>query len=146
MVLWILDSSPTCTLEWSEGKDLVPLTGSDDNISYDNSGTHGYQYRYTISSLRTNTKYYYRLTYSSGGKSYKYTGNFYTAAASSATNVKFLAYGDTRGNGGDPAYGHDSVCSGIMETLAIDPGYQSFLLQVAAWVQNGNDDTDWEDY
>ena len=146
MVLWILDSSPTCTLEWDEDEDFtLPLTGSDDNISYNNSGTHGYQYRYTISSLSTSTKYYYRLTYSSGGKSYKYTGSFSTAPASSATDVKFLAYGDTRGNGGAPAYGHDTVCSGIMDTVTIDPGYQSFLLQAGDWVENGNNDTDWED-
>jgi len=144
MVLWILESSPTCKLEWSQYESLDPCDYND-SVLYNNTWDSYYQYRYPIGSLSTNTKYYYRLSYSTGGKSYEYRGSFYTAPSSDMNDVKFLVYGDTRGTSSHIAYGHDSVCSAIMDTIAIDSGYQTFLLHAADWVQNGNSNTDWEE-
>lgn len=140
MVLWQLDGDYTCTLKWDDDENFtLPLIGSSSVTDW----TDEHHYKKKIEGLNTDTKYYYEVSYTPVSTTYKAGGSFYTA--STGNNVKFLAYGDTRGNGGDWAYGHDPVCLGIMDTLAIDSGYQTFLLHVADWVQNGDQESDWQD-
>ena len=127
MVLWQLDTTQDCTLEW----------GTDTN--YGNSATSSeyssdHQHRYTITSLTPGAKYYYRVEmYGS-----YLTGSFLAAPAADAQNVKFLAYGDTRTN---PDI-HDAVNAQMIATYTADPAYQTFTMLTGDWVISNNE-SDW---
>ena len=128
-VLWQLDSTEGCTLEW--GTDTSYSDGSTGTSEYDND----HQHKYTITDLIVNTKYYYRVTV---GVS-QYTGSFRSAPSANAEAVKFLAYGDTRTYTAD----HAVVCGAMINTFANDPDYQTFTLHVGDWVNNGATEFDW---
>ena len=127
-VLWQLPSTQGCTLEW--GTNTSYSTGSTATTEY---GTD-HQHKYTITSLTPGTKYYYRVTTPLTTA----TGSFQTAPAADATNVKFLAYGDTRSY---PA-SHNAVASAVNTTYAGDPGYQTMMLLSGDWV-NADAEADW---
>jgi len=142
-VLWQIDKSATCFLKWGENQSLNPPDGSvyTDEVSL---GTYGHQHIYTITGLDTDTKYYYKIEAGVGEGVYE-TGSFRTAPSASATNVKFLAYGDTRGNSGVPPANHDLVCEEMIETYTNrDSMFQRFLLHDGDWVEHGDDEYDWE--
>jgi len=126
-VLWQLDTTRDCTLEW----------GTDTN--YGNSVTSSeygsdHQHQYTITSLTPGAKYYYQVdVYGS-----YLTGSFLAAPAADAQNVKFLAYGDTRTN---PDI-HDAVNAQMIATYTADPEYQTFTLLTGDWVSS-NSESNW---
>ncbi len=115
-VLWQLDNSTTCTIEWG-------LSESYGNTAVTTEvGDH--QHIYTITGLFPGTKYYYQV----GGVG---SGSFTAAPADGATSVKFMAYGDTRTNAGD----HDAVNAQMINTYTtIDEGFQTVCLHVGDWV------------
>jgi len=128
MVLWQLDATQDCTLEW----------GTDTN--YGNSVTSSeygsdHQHQYTITSLVPGAKYYYQVAVDG---SYL-TGSFLAAPAADAQNVKFLAYGDTRTN---PDI-HDAVNAQMIATYTADPAYQTFTMLTGDWVANGDNESHW---
>jgi hypothetical protein len=128
-VLWQLDASSTCTLEW--GQDTSYSDGSVQTTEYGSD----HQHKYVISNLLPATKYYYRVNMSGT----YFTGTFLSAPADTETNLKFLCYGDNRTYPSD----HDSVCEQMITTYTNDPGYQTFVGQVADWVGNGDSESDW---
>ncbi|MCP5107777.1 MAG: metallophosphoesterase family protein [bacterium] len=128
-VLYQLDASSSCTLEWGTN-----TTYSDGNVQTTEYGSD-HQHKYVIPNLTPGTKYYYRVNVSG---SY-YTGTFWAAPATSAVDVKFLAYGDTRSYPAD----HDSVCAQMIDTYTNDPGYQTFTAHVGDWVNDGDQENDW---
>ncbi|MCX7013994.1 MAG: metallophosphoesterase family protein, partial [Candidatus Sumerlaeota bacterium] len=130
-VLWQLDSTSACTLEW--GLDTSYSAGSTATSEYGAS----HQHKSTITGLTPGSLYYYRVTF--GSIPYTYTGSFRAAPPASAANVKFLAYGDTRSN---PDL-HDSVCAAINTAIAADPEYQTFLVHVGDWVATGENEANW---
>jgi hypothetical protein len=125
-VLWQLDTTQVCTLEWgrdancSEGTALTNEYGSD------------HQHSYIIRSLCEGARYHYRVT---DGSANTYSGDFVTAPNESSKQVKFLAYGDTRSN----PWMHDAVCDRILDTLSRDPGYQTLLLHTGDWTTDDNE-------
>jgi len=131
MVLWQLDVTETCTLEW--GYDTSYSLGNVPVTEY----VADHQYKYTIDSLDPGTKYYYRVTQSGG----PHRGSFRTAPYADAKNVKFLAYGDTRSY---PAT-HNAVNGAMVSTFTSDPEYQTILLHSGDWVATGESETDWTD-
>jgi uncharacterized protein YjdB len=106
--------------------------GTANNASYGDK-----QHLQTITGLTPGTKYYYKVTVNGTTK----TGSFVTPPATSATSVKFLAYGDTRTH---PA-SHDAVAARINATCNSDPGYQSVLLSVGDLVSSGYNESPWND-
>jgi hypothetical protein len=127
-VLWQLDATRDCTLEW----------GTDTN--YGNSVTlseygSDHQHQYTITSLTPGTKYYYRVQVEVG----YLTGSFLAAPAADVENVKFLAYGDTRTN---PDI-HDAVNAQMIATYTADLAYQTFTMLTGDWVASGDNESDW---
>lgn len=128
-ILWQLDSTTTCTLAW--GTDTTYSTGSTVTSEYGSD----HQHKYNITGLTAGTKYFYRLNVSG---SY-YTGTFYAAPLDTATEIKFLAYGDTRSYPAD----HDAVCSRMINTYTNDSGYQTMALHVGDWVNYGDTESDW---
>jgi len=120
-VLWQINVATGCTIAW----------GTDTSYSTGNAGTTGYgtdyQHKYNITGLTPGTKYYYRVTAGSNN----WTGNFYAAPATDATNVKFFMYGDTRTNGGS----NNSLCAQMISTYTADPAYQTMVLHAGDWVE-----------
>ncbi|MHC4171685.1 MAG: alkaline phosphatase [Planctomycetota bacterium] len=127
-VLWQLDATHDCTLEW----------GTDTNYgSSATSSEYGsdHQHQYTITSLAPGAKYYYRVQVEAG----YLTGSFLAAPAADAENVKLLAYGDTRTN---PDI-HDAVNAEMIATYTSDPAYQTFTMLTGDWVANGDNESHW---
>jgi predicted phosphodiesterase len=140
-VLWQIDKFATCFLKWGENQSLDPPDGS----VYTNEvslGTYGHQHIYTITGLDTDTKYYYKIEAGVGEGVYE-TGSFRTAPAASATDIKFLAYGDTRTQEDK----HNDVCEEMVETYTNrDSGYKTFLLHAGDWVYDGDLEGDWSEF
>jgi hypothetical protein len=128
-VLWQLDVSGTSTIEW--GVDTGYTGGSIQTSEYGSD----HQHKYTITSLTPGTKYYYRVTVAG----VYHTGSFLAAPATTAADLKFLAYGDTRSYPAD----HDSVAAQMITTFTTDPAYQTLTLHVGDWVNNGDSENDW---
>ncbi len=128
-VLWQLNETRTCTLEW--GPDIT--YGESTQTTEINTGTNGHQHLYKITGLDVATKYYYRIR----GVGF---GSFRTAPRSDATQVKFIAYGDTRTY---PA-NHDLVCGRMVTNFTDDAELQTFILHVGDFVEHGLVEDDWD--
>ncbi len=128
-ILWQLDATSSCSLDW--GTDTSYSNGSTMTAEY---GTD-HQHKFTIPNLTPGAKYFYRVNVSGA----YYTGTFYAAPADTATNLKFLAYGDTRSYPAD----QDAVCSRMITTYTNDSGYQTMALHVGDWVNYGDTESDW---
>ncbi|MCE5187172.1 MAG: metallophosphoesterase [Planctomycetaceae bacterium] len=128
-VLWQVADTVAGSIAW--GTDTTYSTGSAATTEY--GADH--QHKYTITDLTPGTKYYYRVTAGAAQAS----GSFRTAPASDAQGVKFLVYGDTRSN----ANLHASVCQGMMNTIGLEPEYQTMLLHTGDWVNAADSESDW---
>jgi hypothetical protein len=129
-ILWQTSVTDTCQLEW--GRDL---SYSDGSLISSEVNSYYHQHIQTLNTLTADSLYYYRVT--AGGNIY--TGSFRSAPNTNQTSVSFLAYGDTRSN---PSV-HNSVCEKIVQAYTNDPKCQTFLLHVGDWVDNGNDEAQW---
>lgn len=131
MVLWQLDHTRKCRLDWGKDK-----TYSDNYVVTAEYGTD-HQHKYTISGLAPGTKYYYRVKAGSN----EYPGSFRTAPPEDSNSVKFLVYGDTRTG----VFEHDLVDETIVDTFEDDPSYQTFLILTGDWVDDGEEEEDWDE-
>ncbi len=129
-VLWQLDCNVTCTLQWG------PNTTYPNDVNT-TEYTTDHLHKYTITSLTPGSKYYYRLQVPPDAC---HPGTFWTAPDVNATDVKFLAYGDTRADDGNIPYDHNNVCSAMLE----DSNYLTFTLHTGDWVYDGNSESDWD--
>ncbi|MHC4624666.1 MAG: metallophosphoesterase [Planctomycetota bacterium] len=128
-VLWQLDSTQTCTLEWG-----LDTSYSDGNIITVEYGTD-HQHKHIITGLNPGGMYYYRLIVDSN----EYPGSFRAAPPDDAREVKFLGYGDTR-TGVDI---HDMVDAAMVAAFEQDPNYQTFTMLSGDWVDDGEKEGDW---
>lgn len=131
MVLWQLDSSQSCSLEW--GLDPNYSGGSVVTAEY---GTD-HQHKHTIPGLVPSSKYYYRVIVDVN----EYPGSFRAAPPEDVNAVQFLAYGDTRTN----VFDHDMVDAAMIATFEADPNYHTITLLSGDWVDNGEEEGDWTD-
>ncbi len=129
-VLWQLSVAETCTIEW--GTDTSYSLGSDETVEY--GGDH--QHTHTIAGLTPGTLYYYRVTVAGD----EYTGSFRAAPEADASQVKFMAYGDTRTYPAD----HDGVAASMISEYVSDPEFQSVLICVGDLVTDGDLESDWD--
>lgn len=129
-VQWQTTVTEPCTIEW----------GTDTGYSLGNVGTSEYgadhQHAFTITNLVPGVLYHYRVIV--GGS--EYAGSFHAAPSGGATDVKFIAYGDTRSYPAD----HDKVAARVMAHCAADPDLQTFVLSVGDLVYNGDNEADWD--
>ena len=130
-VLWQLTATGTSTIDW--GTDTTYALGSAQTSEYNSS----HQHSYTIPDLTLGLTYYYRVT----AQGPAYQGSFRAAPSPDDTDLKFLAYGDTRSY---PA-AHDNVADAMIANYTADPGYQSLVLVVGDLVYHGDSETDWTD-
>ncbi|MFH1313961.1 MAG: metallophosphoesterase [Candidatus Eisenbacteria bacterium] len=129
-VLWQLTAAETCSLEW--GTDLTYSLGSAETAEY--GGDH--QHAYTIPGLSPGALYYYRVSVAAE----EYTGSFRAAPSTDASQVKFIAYGDTRSYPAD----HDGVAASMISEYLADPAFQTMLISVGDLINNGNLEADWD--
>jgi hypothetical protein len=130
MVLWQLNQTQPCLLEWtSTGSYGSAGTATEEN----GNGADQHQHIYGITGLQPNTLYQYRIR----GMA---SGSFRTAPLSSATQVKFFAYGDTRTY---PA-NQNLVCNRMVAKYTADPDFQTFVLHVGDFVEHGMVEADWD--
>ena len=125
MVLWQLEAPTSLTLRW--GQDTSYSEGTATPTVYGEN-----QYKHTITGLTPGVKYYYEV--GNAG-----SGSFVAAPADDATDIKFLAFGDTRTNPDR----HDNVNAAMIEAYTSDPAYQTFAVLSGDWVNNADSESDW---
>ncbi len=99
------------------------------------------QYKYTITGLKPGTKYYYKITGATTGL--VGAGSFRTAPSDSATNVKFMVYGDTRRATGPNVF-QNTVAGQVINTYTADPEFQTLMLHGGDWATGSSEDH-WRD-
>jgi hypothetical protein len=129
-VLWQLDSTATCTIEW--GDDTTYSDGSAQTSEYGSD----HQHSYTISNLAPGRLYYYQVL--AGNETNR--GTFHSAPDSNVTDLKFIAYGDTRSY---PST-QNVVAARIISTYTQDTSFQSLILSVGDLVNTGSNESDWD--
>ena len=127
---WQLTTTATCTFDW--GIDTSYSIGTEQTQEYGNS----HQHVYTVSGLTPGSKYYYRVTLNQE----RFIGSFLAAPDAGATDLKFMAYGDTRSY---PA-SHDTVANAMVTTFSNDSNYQSLVISVGDLVADGNTESYWD--
>ncbi|WP_415407800.1 PKD domain-containing protein [Sulfurovum sp. CS9] len=132
-VLWQLDSSRSCTIDWGEDASYAKGTAG---TSENGDGTYDHRHIYTITGLTPGIHYFYKVTCDSN---YIGRGSFHSAPSDDADNVKFMVYGDTRSYPAD----HNSVNYQMINTYTTNPEYQTITLHVGDWVNNGDLEADW---
>ncbi len=125
-IAWQWSTNTTFTVKW--GTSTAYSSGSA-SVSASNSTYH--TYAYTISGLAAGTKYYYQAIVGSQCAS----GTFRTPPSSTATTLKFFAYGDTRTNGGT----HNTLAGKVISKYTADPAFQTFNLHVGDWVSSDSE-------
>jgi hypothetical protein len=124
-VLWQFHAPESHTIRW--GQDSNYSDGSATPTMYGDN-----QYEYTITGLTPGAKYYYEVDQVG-------IGSFLAAPPDDASEVKFMAYGDTQLN---PDI-HDAVNAEMIATYMVDPAYQTFTMRTGDWVSTGDNESDW---
>ena len=120
-VFWQWTSNATFQVQW-----CTSTSYSQGNVAVKPTNTSTYLYTYDITGLTPSTKYYYRVLVGSKCS----IGTFYAAPASSATDVKFFSYGDTRTNGSI----HNGLASQVVSAFQSDPSFQTLNVNEGDWV------------
>ena len=128
-VLWQLDSTQSCIIDWGQGSALITESGA---------GDYEHQHIYTIEGLTPATRYAYQVSCDSDNVG---NGSFYTAPYNDGQNVKLLVYGDTRTSPSD----HDHVNAQMINTYESDGAFQTLTLHAGDWVANADSESDWAD-
>lgn len=128
-VIWQLDKKIPSILEW--GTTLQYSVGSITTQEY----TTDHMHRYIIQDLTPGIKYYYRVRVGDGESG----GTFIAAPESTATDLNFFVYGDTR----DGTVIHDQIAGRIASIFSLFPAFQSFILDTGDLVSDGNLDWMW---
>jgi hypothetical protein len=128
-IFWQWSSNAVFQMQW--GTDTSYSLGT---AAVSPTDTANYLYNYDITGLNPGTKYYYRNLVGTQCT----TGSFYAGPDSTATNIKFISYGDTRTNGSI----HNGLAGQVVSLFQSDPAFQSFDLNVGDWV-SADTETAW---
>lgn len=130
-----------CTISW--GEDTNYGTGTE--TFYESNGEDYYQYLYTIESLTTGTKYYYKVIINNLTlqETAEISSSFISAPSVETDEVTFYAYGDTRGANYSASPFHDDVCFQVNEAIDNDETSQTFILHAGDWVSQDTEE-DWD--
>ncbi len=127
-VLWQLESTQKCTIDWGTGS-ATTQEGT--------SGYNGHLHHYTIKNLTPATLYNYSVECDNGKVG---SGSFNTAPSDDATAANLFVYGDTRTYPGD----HDRVVSQMIKAYSNDGTYQTLVLHSGDFVSDGTRERDWD--
>lgn len=129
-VLWQLDSTQSCIIDWETG------SGSSQETS---GGNNGHLHVYTITNLAPATLYNYSVRCDNDND--VGSGSFRTAPDSNAKDVNMFVYGDTRSNPRD----HDQVVARMINVYENNSSYQTIVLHTGDFVSHGEWERDWGD-
>lgn len=129
-VIWQVEETTLSTIEWGTTEQYQ--NGSATTSEY----TMDHLHRYIISDLSPGTKYHYRVIVGDGEAG----GTFYARPDSTATDLKFFVYGDTR----DGTMIHDQITGAIRSAYTADPAFQTFILATGDLVDDGDLDWMWD--
>ena len=130
---WQLRQTESCLLEW--GEDQGYSSGNTYTVENGNAAEQ-HQHAYTVTALTPASEYDYRVTTGMD----EYTAAFRTAPHSAETNLKFMAYGDTRTHPDT----HDLVAEAMVSTYQNDGEFQTFILVVGDLVSSGDHEASWD--
>ena len=130
---WQLRRTDTCLLEWEADKGYS--MGSTYTVENGNTSNQ-HQHTYTITGLTPASEYDYRVITDTD----EYTGTFRAAPDPSETNLKFIAYGDTRSH---PDI-HDRVAQAIVTTYQGDGEFRTLILGTGDLASNGHLEPVWD--
>ncbi len=128
-VLWQLDSTQSCTIDWGTGSGRSQETSG---------GNNGHLHVYRITNLAPATLYNYNISCDNDNVG---SGSFRTAPDSNAKDVNMFVYGDTRSNPQD----HDRVVARMINIYENDSSYQTLVLHTGDFVSHGEWESDWDD-
>jgi hypothetical protein len=129
-VVWQLEETTPSIIDW--GTTDQYRNGSATTKEYNSDHMH----RFIIPDIKPSTKYYYRVIVGDG----ETTGSFLTAPESTAFDLKFFVYGDTR----DGTAIHDQIAEWIIEAYKADPAFQTFILATGDLVDSGDLEWMWD--
>lgn len=128
-VLWQFRNTAACTLEWGPDE-----TCANPPIPSSEYGDH--QHAVTLTGLEPGRLYHYRVRLGDETE-----GGLFRAAPSPTTNrLKFTGFGDTRTSMDN----FRTVSRQVVDRLTADPEYHTFLLHSGDWVENGADESYWD--
>lgn len=132
VVLWQLKTSVPCTLKW--GPDSTCSVGSETVMPYDSSTL---QYKYMITSLLPNTKYFYSLAING----VTIVNTFVTNPPNADADVDFLLFADIQDSGST----FNTTCGNILNYLKANPSTQTIAFQLGDSVGgDGTKESDWD--
>ncbi len=131
LVLWQTYNTDDCVLSY--GTDTTCASGSIVVAEYGDN----HQYKYLLTGLETDTKYYYNVNCNDEIKK----GSFVTGADNNSTEFTFYAYGDTRSN---PTT-HDGVAGQVVQDIEQNPETQTFIVSSGDLVADGDNESDWQE-
>ena len=129
-VLWQLDSSFSCIIEW--GTDTQYSLGSVQTNEYGDD----HQHIYTLTNLVPDTKYYYRVDVNHNF----YAGSFRSAPDTNSKSINFFVYGDTRTQ---PAV-HNKVAASLLAASRDEEDLRTIILAVGDLVSEGDMESLWD--
>ena len=129
-VLWQLNTSETCRLEWGEDDNYAD--GNVETVQYGDD----FQHKFTITGLNPSQLYDYRVSTGSTSKSF----TFRAAPTTDTTKIKMFCYGDTRTFPQD----HNKVAGAMLQRMAADRDFQTVILNTGDFVNIGNSEQSWD--
>ena len=137
-VVWQMNNTADCKISWGYAEDHYDLGSATtaENSSILNEHLHSF----TIAGLTPGTKYYYQVT-ATGVDSVR-KGSFYTAPASDATKVNFIAWGDSR-SGADNL--NNVTSPAVLQLINADESYRTFMLYPGDITDDGDIESYWND-
>ncbi len=128
-IMWQLYSPQNCTFKYKKATDSS-FTNVAVNTPYIDT-----LYKYELTNLDYNTLYEFEVLLADG---HQCSGSFLSPPLSTAQQISFYGYGDTRGDGADgdhPPF-HDGVCKQIVAEIDSCPSSQTLIIHAADWNHN----------
>jgi hypothetical protein len=125
-IIWQLYDVQNCTFKYKKASD-PSFTNVAVNTPYIDT-----LYKYELTNLDYNTLYVFEVLLADGHQD---SGSFLSPPLSTAQQISFYGYGDTRGGGADndhPPF-HNEVCEQVIAEIDSCPGSQTLIIHAADW-------------
>jgi len=132
-ILWQTTSSSTCQIFW--GTTTQYLDGTE-TPTESGTGNNEHQYIFTLENLQPDIRYFYRVICGNDTS----IASFYSALPDTATQSKFLVFGDTRSHPEDM----ELVSAAMLSEIENDSLYQHLLIHSGDFNSNDAEST-WDE-
>ena len=130
-IMWQLYSNQNCTFKYKKAADLSFI-----NVAV-NTPYNDKLYKYELTNLENNTLYDFEVLLSDGNQK---SGSFLSPPPSTAQEISFYGYGDTRGDG-ETTHSpfHDEVCKQVNTEIDNFPSSRTLIIHSGDWNINDNE-------